>query len=159
MAGGPLRKHPVLLNSEHIPHGKEPWFAALCPKSGRYCAARENLAVLGAMGEFQALACACENDGVISDDASAPERCEADRAVRPFARVSVPAPDAVFRKRYAPPFRRCLAQKKRSARGRIHFVFVMHFENFYVEAFIRARAPLAPRARQASSRRGSYFRT
>ena len=132
-------KFNALSDSEHVAHGEQPRPPALRPECRGDRAARENLPVLGAMRQLQPLASAREKHGVVAHDASATQRRKADRSPRPLACVPVPAPDAVFRQRDVPALRRRLAQEQRGARGRIHLVLVMHFQNFDVE--VRPKRP------------------
>ena len=59
------------------------------PERGGNRAAGENLAVLGAVRQLQALAGARENHRVVAHNAAAPKRREADGAVGPLARMPV----------------------------------------------------------------------
>ena len=77
------------MQAEHVGHGVKAGFLVKAPQGRLDGAAGEDRAVLGAVGQFDALALAGQNDGVLADDGTAAQGGKADRALLARAGVTV----------------------------------------------------------------------
>ncbi|KAI1692783.1 hypothetical protein DdX_21042 [Ditylenchus destructor] len=100
------------------------------------------------MRQFDPFARACEHDQMITDHRAAAQRGESDRPFRTRAGESGAVGDADLAQRDRTPGRGCLAQHQRSARGRVHFLAVMHLSDLDIPVGAEPRRRLTHQSRE-----------
>lgn len=144
----------LTLNPEHLIHRIPSRWLGLEPERRFQRAARENGAVLGAVGEFDALILRHEIDGVVPRDGATAQAGKSNRTLCPCAGQSVTTTLAHLVQTDTAPRCRCLTQQQSCSRRRVYLVPVVHFGDLYVPVGTELRRSLPHQPGQQCDAKG-----